>query len=160
MTFVTICGVTNLEDALVAVDAGADALGFNFYPRSPRYISPVDARSIVEQLPDEMMSVGVFVNESMPEQVARITDQVGLKAVQLHGDESPQYCRALRDRFVIKALRVGEDFKPESAQEYETNAILLDAFSSSARGGTGCVVDWSVARRVSDLGTQLFLAGG
>jgi phosphoribosylanthranilate isomerase len=157
---IKICGITNLDDALVAVDAGADALGFNFYPRSPRYIAPTDARSIVEQLPDEIMSVGVFVNESVPEQIARIADQVGLKAVQLHGDESPQYCRALRDRFVIKALRVGDGFEPQSVREYETEAILLDAFSNDARGGTGRVIDWSVARRVSALAPQLFLAGG
>jgi phosphoribosylanthranilate isomerase len=160
MVFIKICGITNLEDALVAVEAGADTLGFNFYPRSPRFISPDDARSIIEQLPETVMSVGVFVNESEPEQVARMAETVGLKAVQLHGDESPEYCRALGDRFVIKALRVTEDFEPESTLEYETDAILLDAFSSSARGGTGRAVDWSVARRVSGLVPQLFLAGG
>lgn len=160
MVFVKICGITNLEDALVAVDAGADALGFNFYARSPRYISPANARSIIEQLPDETMSVGVFVNEGEPEQVARIADLAGLRAVQLHGDESPQYCRALRDRFVIKALRVGDGFEPQSAKDYETDAILLDAFSSSARGGTGRLVDWSVARAVGEVVPQLFLAGG
>lgn len=158
--FIKICGITNLEDARVAVDAGADALGFNFYARSSRYISPVDARAIVERLPDEVMSVGVFVNEGEPEDVARIAEQAGLKAVQLHGDESPEYCRVLRDRFVIKALGVGEGFVPESAREFETDAILLDAFSGSARGGTGRVVDWSVAREVRERVPKLFLAGG
>jgi phosphoribosylanthranilate isomerase len=160
MVFVKICGITNLEDARAAVDAGADALGFNFYPRSPRFISPMDARGIIEQLPDAVMSVGVFVNESEPEQVARIADLAGLKAVQLHGDESPQYCRELRGRFVIKALRVGESFTPQSVKEYETDSILLDAFARDARGGTGRVIDWSIARQVRELVPQLFLAGG
>jgi phosphoribosylanthranilate isomerase len=160
MVFVKICGITNLEDALAAVDAGADALGFNFYPRSPRFIAPRDARGIIEQLPGAVLSVGVFVNESEPEQVARIADLAGLKAVQLHGDESPQYCRKLRDRFVIKALRVGVSFAPQSVKEYEANALLLDAFAGDARGGTGRVIDWSIARQVRELVPQLFLAGG
>lgn len=160
MVFVKICGITNLEDALTAVDAGADALGFNFYERSPRFIKPGDARRIIEQLPDTIMSVGVFVNESGPEQVERVAEHVGLKAVQLHGDESPQYCRALRGRFVIKALRLGDGFTVQSVKEYETDAILLDAFAGNARGGTGRVIDWSIARQVSELLPQLFLAGG
>jgi phosphoribosylanthranilate isomerase len=160
MVFVKICGITNLEDALAAVNAGADALGFNFYTRSPRFIKPIDARRIIKELPETIMSVGVFVNESEPEQVERIAEMAGLKAVQLHGDESPQYCHSLRGRFVIKALRVGEGFRPESVKEYETDAILLDAFAGNARGGTGRVIDWSIARKVSELVPQLFLAGG
>ena len=160
MVLVKICGINNLEDALVAVEAGADALGFNFYRRSPRYISPESARQIIERLPDSVLSVGVFVNEGEPEQVAHMADAAGLKAVQLHGDEPPQYCRALRSRYVIKAVRVDDDFKPESVKEYETDAILLDAFAGEARGGTGRMVDWSIARKVGKLVPQLFLAGG
>src|ERR671939_2188044 len=128
MVLVKICGLTNLEDALVAVDAGAGALGFNFYRRSPRYFAPEEARRIVEQLPSGILTVGVFVNEESPEQVARLADAARVEAVQLHGDETPEYCRALRDHFVIKALRVGEDFVPERAAEYEADAIMLDAF--------------------------------
>jgi phosphoribosylanthranilate isomerase len=157
---VKVCGITNLEDALAAVSAGADALGFNFYRRSPRYLAPEEARRIIEQLPRGVMSVGVFVNEDGPEEVARIADAVGLAAVQLHGDESPQYCRALRGRFRIKALRAGAGFEPESVREYEAEAFLLDAYASEARGGTGRVVDWEVARRVRELVPRLFLAGG
>jgi phosphoribosylanthranilate isomerase len=162
MVFVKICGITNLEDALVAVDAGADALGFNFYTRSPRFIAPEEARLIIEQLPDAVMSVGVFVNEGEPEQVARIARLARLKAVQLHGDESPEYCRELRRErlIVIKALRVGESFEPESVREYDADAILLDAFARGVRGGTGRVVDWSVARQVKQLVPRLYLAGG
>ncbi|HKC65680.1 MAG TPA: phosphoribosylanthranilate isomerase [Pyrinomonadaceae bacterium] len=160
MVFVKICGITNLEDALFATRAGADALGFNFYKRSPRYIAPTDARNIVKQLPDSTMSVGVFVNEGNPESVERIADEVGLKAVQLHGDESPEYCRALKDRFVIKALRVGEGFDLQSVKEFEADAILIDAFAGDVRGGTGRTVDWNIARKVSELVPKLFLAGG
>jgi phosphoribosylanthranilate isomerase len=158
--FIKICGITNLEDALAAVEAGADALGYNFYRRSPRYIAPEDARRIIAELPATVMSVGVFVNESEPEQVARIMDAVRLTAAQLHGDESPEYCSALRGRSLIKALRAGVDFEPQVVKDYETDAILIDAYAKDARGGTGRVVDWDVARRVRELVPQLFLAGG
>lgn len=160
MVFVKICGITNLEDALTALNAGADALGFNFYRRSSRYITTAAARRIIEALPSEALAVGVFVNESGPEEVERIADEAGVRAVQLHGDESPAYCRALSDRFVIKALRVSRDFEPESVLEYETNAILLDAFDRDARGGTGRVIDWQLAQRTCELVPKLFLAGG
>lgn len=158
--FVKVCGITNLEDALAAVEAGADALGFNFYRRSSRYIAPEDARRIVAELPATLMSVGVFVNESEPQEVERIADAVGLTAVQLHGDESPEYCSGLKGRFTIKALRTHASFEPQVAKDYETDAILLDAYAKDARGGTGRVVDWDVARRVRELVPQLFLAGG
>ncbi|HEY0404586.1 MAG TPA: phosphoribosylanthranilate isomerase [Pyrinomonadaceae bacterium] len=160
MVFVKICGITNSEDARAALNAGADALGFNFYPRSSRFIAPASARRIISELPPAVMAVGVFVNESGPEDVARIADAAGVGAVQLHGDESPSYCRSLKDRFVIKALRVGPGFAPESALEYEADAILLDAFDRAARGGTGHVIDWQLARRASMLVPKLFLAGG
>ncbi|MDQ3820115.1 MAG: phosphoribosylanthranilate isomerase, partial [Acidobacteriota bacterium] len=160
MALVKICGITNLEDALAAVRAGADALGFNFYERSPRYINPLDAGRIVAQLPDSVMTVGVFVNEGEPEHVRRLADEVGLKAVQLHGDETPEYCRALKGRFVIKALRVRPGFVPQSVKEFEADAILLDAFAGDTRGGTGRLIDWNVAKEVGGLVPKLFLAGG
>ena len=160
MVQVKICGITNLDDALMAVEAGADALGFNFYPRSPRYIKPQEARVIVEQLPSDVLTVGVFVNEAVPEDVGRIADASKVRAVQLHGDESPAYCRALKERFVIKALRVHEGFVPESVLEYETDAILLDAFHTKEHGGTGRTFDWTVAQRVREIVPKLCLAGG
>lgn len=149
-----------MEDALVAVEAGADALGFNFYARSPRYIDPNEARKIIECLPSGVLSVGVFVNEHDVDSVSRMADQAGVGAIQLHGDESPDYCRALGGRYVIKALRVDSDFSSGRALEYETQAILLDASSAGLYGGTGQVVDWSVAREVCSLVPRLFLAGG
>lgn len=160
MVFVKICGITNLEDALAAVSAGADALGFNFYHRSSRFITPAAARRIIEELPPAALFVGVFVNARGPEEVERIADEAGIGALQLHGDESPEYCHALSHRFVIKALRVGAGFAPESVLEYQSAAILLDAFAADARGGTGRQFDWQIARRTSELGPKLFLAGG
>lgn len=160
MTRVKICGITNLSDALEAVSAGADALGFNFYSRSPRYITPQDALGIIEQLPANVLTVGVVVNEKEPDDVLRIAEDAKVCAVQLHGDESPAYCRALDSISVIKALSVAEGFVPESVLEYETEAILLDAFDSRERGGTGRTFDWEIAQRVRELVPKLYLAGG
>ena len=160
MVLVKICGVTNLADAQAAVKAGAGALGFNFYARSPRYITPGAARLIVSALPPSVLTVGVFVNEAEPERVARTAAEAGVAAVQLHGDESPAYCAALAGRVVIKALRVGARFAPEQASAYRTHAILLDAYSPREFGGTGEVFDWALARRTRALVSRLFLAGG
>lgn len=157
---VKICGITNLKDAQMCIGAGADMLGFNFYPGSPRYIAPEEARRVIQELPSEVMSVGIFVNEASPEKVAGIADVAGVAAVQLHGDETPFYCQALRDRFVIKALRVQPGIMPEQISEYETEAILLDTFSSRARGGTGERFDWSAAQQAGQFVSKLFLAGG
>jgi Phosphoribosylanthranilate isomerase len=157
MTFVKICGITNIDDALAAVTAGADALGFNFYKPSPRYITPQSAREIIEQLPASVLTVGVFVNE---EAAARIAAEAGVAALQLHGDESPSYCRELADRYVIKTLAVSNDFDIDVIKSYEVEAIMLDASDNKLRGGTGKTFDWSLAREVSRLVPKLFLAGG
>lgn len=163
MVKVKICGITNLEDALAAVSAGADALGFNFYRRSPRFIEPLAARGIVRQLPSDLLTVGVFVNEPAPDDVRRLADQAEVSAVQLHGDESPDYCENLEGRLVIKALRVDASYVPENATRYPVDAILLDAFDKNnpgERGGTGHTCDWTLARLTRDLVPKLFLAGG
>jgi len=160
MVQVKICGITNLDDALASVDAGAHALGFNFYQLSPRYIEPLAAREIIQQLPASVLCVGIFVNVPDPEQVRRMVQEAGVMAVQLHGDESPAYCRELKDLFVIKALRVGADFDPQQAARYETEAVLLDGFSPVAFGGAGQGFDWSIAVRTRPLVPRLFLAGG
>lgn len=160
MTKVKICGITNPEDALAAVEAGADALGFNFWRGSRRFIAPAAAREIVARVPAGVLCVGVFVNEGAPADVERAAREAGVGAVQLHGDESADYCRRLGGRHVIKALRVGDAFEPEEATRYGTQALLLDAFCADERGGTGKRFDWSVARRVRDLVPRLYLAGG
>jgi len=160
MVRIKICGITNLEDARTALEAGADALGFNFYQRSPRYITPQNARRVIENLPSSLLTVGVFVNEDGPETVAHIAAEAGVVAVQLHGDESPAYCKAVARYPVIKTLRVGERFKVGDASDYQTEAILLDTFSPHARGGTGRRFDWNLARQTREAVSKLYLAGG
>lgn len=158
--FVKICGITNLEDALAAIDAGANALGFNFYRPSPRYIEPMAAREIIDQLPEGLLTVGVFVNEESPATVEQIATLAGVSALQLHGDESPSFCEQLKHRYVIKVLAAQRDFDPARAGDYDVAAIMLDAFDRNLRGGTGQTIDWSLARRTRDLVPRLFLAGG
>jgi phosphoribosylanthranilate isomerase len=159
MTFIKICGITSVEDARAAVTAGADALGFNFYKPSPRYIAPHAAREIVAQLPDSILSVGVFVNEDSPQHVMNIAREAGITALQLHGDESPDFCRQL-DAQVIKTFAVSDDFDPNVMAQYEVDAIMLDTKHNKLRGGTGRVFDWSIARAVSKVFPKLYLAGG
>ena len=158
MTLVKICGITNLADAHAAVAAGADALGFNFYKPSPRYLTPESARAIVNTLPDSILTVGVFVNEPSPDAVRVVADQAGVKAVQLHGDESPDYCRALNS--VIKTFSVSSDFYVDQIRAYEVDAVMLDTKDNRLHGGTGRVFDWSIAQQVSGLVAKLYLAGG
>jgi phosphoribosylanthranilate isomerase len=161
MTLVKICGITNLDDALAAVEAGADALGFNFYKSSPRYITPQNAREIIEQLPQTILTVGVFVNEESPDDVRKMANEAGIRALQLHGDESPEYCHNLAvDHYVIKTFAVQADFDLQLAQTYKVQAIMLDTKDNSLRGGTGRVFDWSVAQKVRPLIPKLYLAGG
>src|SRR6185369_1780464 len=159
MTLVKICGITNLDDALAAVGAGVDALGFNFYKPSPRYITPQQARAIIEQLPDSLLTVGVFVNEEA-KTVKDIAEEAGLHALQLHGDESPEYCRELADFYVIKTFAVSDTFDIQAAQEYKVEALMLDTKHNSLRGGTGRVFDWSVAQKAALTIPKFFLAGG
>src|SRR6185503_19694092 len=161
MTLVKICGITNLDDALAAVAAGADALGFNFYKPSPRYLSPQHAREIIEQLPESLLMVGVFVNEESPDAVRSIANQAGIRALQLHGDESPEYCRELAGNYyVIKTFAVSDSFDVQTSKPYEVEAIMLDTKHNTLRGGTGRVFDWSVAEQAASMIPKLFLAGG
>ena len=156
MTLVKICGITNLADARAAVDAGADALGFNFYRPSPRYISPPEARKIIDQLPHSVLKVGVFVNEGF-HSLMDITAEAGLTAVQLHGDESPEYCHELAGTYVIKAFGAGDNLQVEA---YNVDAIMLDTKDDLLHGGTGRTFDWSIAQRTNQSVPKLFLAGG
>ena len=156
MTLVKICGITNLADARAAINAGADALGFNFYRPSPRYISPPDARKIIEQLPHSVLKVGVFVNEGL-HSVMHITEEAALSAVQLHGDESPEYCSELAGTYVIKAFGAENNLHVET---YNVDAIMLDTKDDLLHGGTGRTFDWSIAQRTNQSVPKLFLAGG
>ena len=146
MTLVKICGITNPGDARVAADAGADAVGFIF-AESPRRVGVEEARAISIALPEIVIRVGVFVDEE-PVEILRISREVGLDLVQLHGDETPETVTALREAGVkvMKALRVESAATLEALDEYEADLFLLDAYSSRARGGTGERFDWGVAK--------------
>ena len=170
MVRIKICGITGLEDARAAIAAGADMLGFNFYRPSPRFITPQDARTMIESLraeikalPRTVTMVGVFVNEPA-ESIVRIAAEAGVAAIQLHGDESVEFCRDLKallpDRFLIKALRARGQGVTEHAAEYNVDAIMLDAFDAQLRGGTGRTIDWQLARHTREAVPRLFLAGG
>ena len=162
MTKVKICGITNLEDALLSAKFGADALGFNFYEKSPRYISPENARQIIEQLQQEILKVGVFVNEDL-DKIVRIANIAKLDAIQLHGEEMPEYARELKAKTnleIIKAFRVSTEFMPEDVLRYKVDAILLDAYSPKEHGGTGETFDWEIAKKVQEVFQKMYLAGG
>jgi phosphoribosylanthranilate isomerase len=157
-----VCGITTFEDAEAALECGADYLGFNFYPQSPRYISPERVREIIDMLAlsdGRVQTVGVFVNESRPEQVINIMAASGVRLAQLHGDEDAAYCASIGGDRVIKALRVSDSFNPEAVLEYKVSAVLLDAYHPSLYGGTGQEFDWSLAREAARL-ARIILAGG
>ncbi len=158
MTEIKICGITNIEDALCAAACGADAVGFIFHPASPRCIAPERVREIIAALPPGIATVGVFVNREA-EAVAQTVEACGLDLIQLHGDESPQYCRRFPPERVIKAVfpRTPEDLRALDA--YAVRAFLADFRDADRYGGTGKQADWGLA---ATLGKRrpLILAGG
>lgn len=158
---IKICGITNREDAAVAVAAGADALGFVMYRKSPRWVEPAVARSIVAGLPPFVLAVGVFVNEEA-ESVRALMDECGFALAQLHGDESTLYCQNL-SRPTLKAIRLKDraTFLALAAFQGCANVrgVLIDAFSDQAYGGTGQTVDWTLAEEAAR-STPIILAGG
>ena len=157
---VKVCGITTWIDACRSVDCGADALGFNFYWRSPRYISPRAARRIIARLPKHVACVGVFVNEPI-EVVLRAKNIAGINLAQLHGEEPPKLVARIAERMVtIKAFRVSPQFRITSLKQYKAaDACLLDGFNPRLRGGTGNNVDWRLAARAARYG-PIVLAGG
>jgi phosphoribosylanthranilate isomerase len=160
-TKVKICGITNVEDAAAAVESGADALGFNFYRKSPRYIEPAVAKRIVATLPPLITPVGVFVNEEL-DTVRSIMDLCGLALAQLHGDETATYCQEL-SRPVIKALRLRDRGSFLALAEFGGRAgvrgFIVDTFSETSYGGTGQITDWALAAEAAKTAT-IVLAGG
>jgi phosphoribosylanthranilate isomerase len=160
MVKVKICGITRWTDAKKSFTEGAELLGFNFYRKSPRYITPAAARRIVRRLPKNVKAVGVFVNES-EENILATVRIAGLHQVQLHGDEKPEMVARLRRKIVvIKAVRVGERSHISQLSKFaKADAFLLDAFDSKQRGGTGRTFDWSLLRNAR-FGKKVFLAGG
>jgi len=160
MIRVKICGITNAADALAAIDAGANLLGFNFYTKSPRHITDAEAAGIRPHLPKKVKAVGIFVN-SLPLEVSATCKSLKLDAAQLHGDESPETVAELaRSIPVYKAFRVEADFPLATLDEYpEAFAFLFDAAHTGQYGGTGRTTDWDVARRAA-VSRRIILAGG
>ncbi len=158
MTRVKICGITSLEDALTAVEAGADALGFVFFAKSPRHIFPEQAARIISQLPPFVQAVGLFVNEEA-DTVNKVADLCRLDLVQLHGDEPPDYCRQFKRR-LLKAFRVRSLTCLDPINNYQVAGYLLDTFSPSFYGGTGLSFNWEIAAEAVKRHQRIVLAGG
>jgi phosphoribosylanthranilate isomerase len=163
--FVKICGITRLQDAELASGLGAAAVGFIFWPESPRYIAPEKASAIAERLPPEVMKVGVFVDQPVGD-VARIAEDVGLTAVQLHGRETPEYCDAIRSGSrnsisltVIKSIAMGAASPVDLAELDAGVVLLIDAHHPTLHGGTGRAVNWDSAREIAATRPTI-LAGG
>ena len=157
-TKVKICGITNLADAQAAVEAGADALGFNFYEKSPRHVSLKTAAEISKQLPPFVMRVGVFV-DAEPDFVLRAISEAGLTMLQFHGDEPPEFCTQF-GLMSMKAFRIRDAESLKKIPDYLTDAYLLDAFSSAGLGGTGEKFNWDLAVAAQKFSKPIFLAGG
>jgi phosphoribosylanthranilate isomerase len=157
MVKIKICGITELGDALHALDCGADALGFVFYDRSPRAITRTRAQAIIAQLPPFVTVVGLFVNED-PRTVREIADDCGLDMIQYHGDESPETVR-LAPRRAIRALRVRENETLDEIDRYPASGLLLDAWVTGTFGGTGVLCNWEIAAAIAKK-RPVILAGG
>jgi phosphoribosylanthranilate isomerase len=156
---VKICGVTNFEDALAAVDAGADALGFMFYEPSPRNVVVKLAADIIRQLPPFVAKVGVFVNAT-DESVRWAIGECGIDTVQFHGDETPEFCRKFRPFKTYKAFRMENLESLRALPGFRTDAWLLDSFVEAKLGGTGAKFNWDLAVEAKKLGRPIILAGG
>ena len=158
-TKVKICGITRLPDALAAVEAGADALGFMFFEGSKRYITSAAAAQIIRALPPFVAKVGVFVN-ARAETVRAIIAECGLDTLQFHGEETPEFCRQFAPLKVVKAFRIqnAESLKP--LPDYAVDAWLLDSHVPGLRGGTGEKFNWDLACQARELGRPVILAGG
>jgi|SRR6476469_3113278 len=159
-TEIKICGVTNSNDARTCVELGADMLGFNFYPPSPRYIEPTIVRGIVDVLPPRTWAVGVFVDAD-PAEIRKVAKTAGVRCVQLHGHATPESCGELAGEFrVIRALSTHPGFEPEQTAAFAECDVLVDAYHPELKGGTGQTCDWSAARAAMGYTRFLILSGG
>lgn len=155
---IKICGITNMEDAVMAFAYGADALGFIFYEKSPRYVSPETAMRIIRNLPDDISKVGVFVNHDI-HAVRQIYEFCGLDLIQLHGDESPDYCREFSQSILIKAISPRNEEDLGIVKRYGVKAVIIDARDSGLYGGTGKKSNWELAAKLKEM-HLLVLSGG
>lgn len=158
MVKVKVCGITNIDDATAAVEFGADALGFVFFKKSPRYVSPKKAAYIIERLPPFIHTVGVFANESA-ENMEAVISATRISVAQLHGDEPPELCRLTRR--VIKGIRIKslDSLAPLARYTRHVSGFLLDAYTPDKLGGTGMIFNWDIAVEAKQFG-QIILAGG
>ena len=156
MVRIKICGITNTEDAIDAINCGADAIGFVFHKKSPRAVNPETARAIISRIPPFITTVGVFVNEDRTK-VEKIARDTGIDIIQLHGSEPPEACHMSIK--VIKAIRVKELTDLEPLKRYQVSAFLLDTFSPYEAGGTGLIFNWDIAVEAKNFG-RIILAGG
>jgi len=154
---VKICGITNIDDALDAIEFGADFLGFNFYSDSPRFIDPLQAKKIIEDIPLNISKVGIFVNEGA-QHVKDIAIELSLDWIQFHGDETAEYCNAFGHPW-FKAFRLQEEEDVKQISLYQSTHVMVDSYVEKAFGGTGVVSNWDLARKAKAHG-QLFLSGG
>ena len=158
MTEIKICGITSLEDARIAALAGANALGFIFHPASPRHVTPERSKEIASMLPVSICRVGVFVDCDAGE-VKRISRFCKLDLIQLHGNESPDYCRRFPHSVLLKAVALRSEEDLAVLNEYPVKAIVVDAYDPGLPGGTGKTCDWNLAKRAGEK-CALILAGG
>ena len=158
MTQIKICGITKLEDALATVEEGVEALGFIFYPTSPRYISPVEARKIIRQLPSFVSTIGVFVNASI-DSIKEVSQFCGVRFVQLHGDETPEYCREFSPHKIIKVISLNSEEDLEKLSLYSCRAFLADTRTETLYGGTGKQGNLDLIEKASQK-YPLILSGG
>jgi phosphoribosylanthranilate isomerase len=157
---IKICGVTNGKDARACAELGASMIGFNFYPKSSRYIEPRIARRIIETIPARVLAVGIFVDASA-EDVRTTADAAGVRCVQLHGPTLPDTCSELAREFrVIRAFAADPQFRPEDVSLYGDCDVLIDAHHPNLRGGTGLTCDWLAARTTRSFARFLILSGG
>lgn len=156
---VKICGITNVTDAVAAVDAGADALGFMFVENSKRNVSPRVAAEIIRELPPLVSKVGVFVNATQ-DVILGAVDQAGIDTLQFHGEESAEFCSRFAPIKVIKAFRIRDSESLRECLKYRDHAWLLDSYVDGAHGGTGVAFNWDVAIEATKLSRIVILAGG
>lgn len=157
---IKICGITNAKDARRCAELGVNMLGFNFYPKSPRYIEPTAVRRIVETLPVGIWAVGVFVDADAGE-IRKTVDLAGVRCIQLHGKATPQACNDLACEFrVIRAFSTDGRFRPQNAAAFGECDVLVDAHNPELRGGTGQTCDWSAAHATLRYTRFLILSGG
>ncbi|MBU1091183.1 MAG: phosphoribosylanthranilate isomerase [Candidatus Omnitrophica bacterium] len=159
MVRVKICGITNSSDAKASIRAGCDALGFVFYRKSARYITPDKANVMIKDLPKKIKKIGVFVN-AKEDYIRRVARLCRLDMLQFHGNESVQFCRKFRNHKVIRAFRVRDKIELDKISRYRTYAYMFDTFRKDKFGGTGKKFNWNLLRSIDTIKKIIFLSGG